>query len=376
MMARVTASTDLPHNLVPDRPVPPAPRTSRTLVEVHVIGAVSLALALAALWLVWMLARPIALLVAAIILANALEPLADWLTRSMRRPLAIALIYLVLFALSIAGIGLVIPTITAQFDRFTDDLPALIERGQQLVAQWGPVVSSITSTTTQSATGGWGTLAAMPLVIASSALEVVLVVFLSLYWLIALPTLRGFLLSLLPPAGVGEARGVLHEIGETMGGYVRGILIEATLVGVLVFTAMWLLGVRYPGLLAMLAAFGEFVPYVGPIIAAVPAITLALFESPTQALIVLGLYLALQILEGYVLFPIVVGSQSEIPPLLIIVGLLAGGAIGGVLGALVAIPVAGALRVIILRVVAPWVRRQTGGTERVLRSDEQLADAE
>jgi predicted PurR-regulated permease PerM len=175
---------------------------------------------------------------------------------------------------------------------------------------------------------------------------------------------------------VGEARGVLHEIGETMGGYVRGIVLEATLVGVLVFAAMWLLGVRYPGLLAVLAAFGEFVPYVGPIIAAVPAITLALFESPTHALIVLGLYLALQILEGYVLFPIVVGSQSEIPPLLIIVGLLAGGAMGGVLGALVAIPVAGALRVIILRVVAPWVRRLTGGTERVLRSDEQLAASE
>jgi predicted PurR-regulated permease PerM len=263
------------------------------------------------------------------------------------------------------------PTITDQLGRFTDDLPALIERGRQFVAQWGPMVSSISSSTTQSATGGWGTVATVPLVIASSALEVVLVVFLSLYWLIALPTLRGFLLSLIRPADVEKARDVLHEIGQTMGGYVRGILIEATLVGVLVFVAMWLVGVRYPGLLAALAAFGEFVPYVGPIIAAVPAITLALFESPTQALIVLGLYLTLQILEGYVLFPIVVGSQSEIPPLLIVAGLLAGGAMGGVLGALVAIPVAGALRVVILRVVAPWLRHQTGGTERVLHADER-----
>ena len=370
-MAGVEVPAQEPYVWTPDRPSEETRVLRRRAVEGHIVGAVSLAVALALLWLTWMLARPIALLLAAIILANALEPVADTLTRHMRRPLAIAAIYLVLFGLTIAVIGLVMPTITDQFDRFTEDLPALIERGKQFVAQWGPMVSSISGSTTQSATGGWGTVATVPLVIASSALEVVLVVFLSLYWLIALPTLRGFLLSLIRPADVEKTRDVLHEIGQTMGGYVRGILIEATLVGALVFVAMWLVGVRYPGLLAALAAFGEFVPYVGPIIAAVPAITLALFESPTQALIVLGLYLTLQILEGYVLFPIVVGSQSEIPPLLIVVGLLAGGAMGGVLGALVAIPVAGALRVVILRVVAPWLRRQTGGTERVLHADER-----
>jgi predicted PurR-regulated permease PerM len=370
-MVAPVMSTPTPHNRLPDRPAEPVVPTRRRTIEGHVAGAVSLALALAFLWLVWMLARPIGLLLAAIILANALEPLADFLTRFMRRPLAIAAIYLLLFALTALAIVLVIPTITGQFRQFAEDLPALIERGQQLVARWGPMVSSISSSTAQSATGGWGTLATLPLTLASSVLEVVVVVFLSLYWLIALPTLRGFLLSLMRPSHVGEARGVLHEVGQTMGGYVRGILIEATLVGALVFIAMWVLGVRYPGLLAALAAFGEFVPYVGPIIAAVPAITLALFESPTQALIVFALYLVLQILEGYVLFPLVVGSQSEIPPLLIIVGLLAGGAIGGVLGALVAIPVAGALRVVILRVVAPWLRGQTGGTESVLRRDEE-----
>ena len=370
-MAGVETPADESYVWLPDRPSEESRVLRRREVEGHIVGAASLTIALALLWLIWMLARPIALLLAAIILANALEPFADTLTRHRRRPLAIAAIYLVLFGLTIAVIGLVMPTITDQLGRFAEDLPALIERGRQFVAQWGPMVSSVSSSTTQSATGGWGTVAAVPLVIASSALEVVLVVFLSLYWLIALPTLRGFLLSLIRPADVEKARDVLHEIGQTIGGYVRGILIEATLVGVLVFVAMWLVGVRYPGLLAALAAFGEFVPYVGPIIAAVPAVTLALFESPTQALIVLGLYLTLQILEGYVLFPIVVGSQSEIPPLLIVAGLLAGGAMGGVLGALVAIPVAGALRVVILRVVAPWLRQQTGGTERVLHADER-----
>ena len=100
-------------------------------------------------------------------------------------------------------------------------------------------------------------------------------------------------------------------------------------------------------------------PVVGPILAAAPAILIALLESPTLALMVLGFYVALQLIEGYVLFPLVVGSQSEIPPLLIIVGLVAGGAVGGALGALVAIPLAGALRVVVVRGVAPAIRRRT-----------------
>jgi putative heme transporter len=331
-------------------------------VNGHVLGAVALALSLALLWLAWLLARPIALVLAAVILANALEPVADALARRMPRTFAIAAIYLALFgALAVAG-ALVVPSVVEQADALVENLPALIERGRELLARLGPAVGGLGGSAAQTATSGGGgsTLLSLPLAVASSALEVVLVVFLSLYWSIAMPTLRAFALSLVPPDEKGELRTVLREIGETMGGYVRGVLIQSALIGVLVFAGLSVIGVRYAGVLAVLAALGEFVPYVGPIAAAVPAVLLALLESPTQALVVLGFYLVLQIVEGYVLFPLVVGSQSEIPPLLIIVGLLAGGAVGGVLGALVAIPLAGALRIVALRIVAPAIRRRTG----------------
>jgi hypothetical protein len=80
-------------------------------------------------------------------------------------------------------------------------------------------------------------------------------------------------------------------------------------------------------------------------------------------------YLLLQIVESYILFPLVVGSQSDIPPLLIIVGLLAGGAIGGVLGALVAIPVAGATIWRKTTLSAPAIRERTGGLEGLSHAD-------
>jgi predicted PurR-regulated permease PerM len=187
-----------------------------------------------------------------------------------------------------------------------------------------------------------------------------------------MPTLRAFFISLLPPEDTHQTRSVLEEIGQTMGGYLRGVLIEALLITVIVFLGLWLIGVQYPLALAALAGIGEFLPYVGPLMAAAPAVLLALLESPTQAVVVVGFYVVLQLVEGYVLFPIVVGNQSEIPPLLIILGLLAGGAVGGVLGALVAIPVAGALRIVVLRVIAPEIRRRTGGIERSPKVEERL----
>lgn len=353
----------------------------RRTVSGHVLGAITLAASLALLWLAWMFARPLALLAAAIILANALEPLVDFLMRWMRRTFAIATIAItVVVAVVIVG-AIVVPNVRGQVHEAAQSLPTLIERGQQLAQQWIPVTGGIGQALLQSSgnegsdggsgksgdggSGGSG-LTSLPLAIVSSAFEAMLVVFLSLYWLAAMPSLRAFFISLLPPDRTGQTRAVLEEIGATMGGYVRGVLLEASLIATIVFFGLWIIGVPYPLALAVLAGIGEFMPYVGPIMAAAPAVLLALLESPTLALIVLGFYVVVQLLEGYLLFPFVVGNQSEIPPLLIIVGLMAGGAVGGVLGALVAIPLAGALRIVVLRVVAPAIRRRTHGFDEPL----------
>ncbi len=113
-------------------------------------------------------------------------------------------------------------------------------------------------------------------------------------------------------------------------------------------------------MLALLAALGEFVPVVGPIAASVPAIVIALLDSPLKALLVLAFYAVVQLAESYLLLPNVMRTQSDIPPLLVLFALAAGGAIGGILGALVAIPLAGAIQVLVVRVLAPTVRRWTG----------------
>jgi predicted PurR-regulated permease PerM len=107
----------------------------------------------------------------------------------------------------------------------------------------------------------------------------------------------------------------------------------------------------------------EFIPYVGPFISGALMVGIALSQSLTLALIVLAFAIVLQEIEGHLIIPMVMRSQTDIPPLLAVIALFAGATIGGLVGALTAIPLAVALRVLVRRVVAPAVRRQTGAPQ-------------
>lgn len=145
-----------------------------------------------------------------------------------------------------------------------------------------------------------------------------------------------------------------------MGGFVRGVVIDAIIMGMLAFIGLSLIGINNPLLLSVITMFGEFVPIVGPIIAAVPVVLIALLQSPGNALLALGLYIVLEQVEGHLLTPNIMRSKTSISQVLILFALMAGGTIGGILGALIAIPLAGALRVLVVEVVAPAIRQQTG----------------
>ncbi len=162
-----------------------------------------------------------------------------------------------------------------------------------------------------------------------------------------------------------------------MGGFVRGVVIDAAIIGALVYIGLLVIGVKYTLALALIAGLGEVVPIVGPIVGAIPALLVALLDSPTQALIVAGFFLAVQQIESNIVTPFVMRSQTDIPPILTLLALLVGGALGGIFWALVAIPVAGALRVLVLHLVAPAIRRWTGAPgpdAAVARRDEARQD--
>jgi predicted PurR-regulated permease PerM len=328
-----------------------------------VVQAATLALAFGLLFVVWLLVHPLALLWMAIVIATALAPAVSLFERRLPRLLSILLVYLILLLVA-GGIGWAVSLLLAgQAAKLVANAPSLLDQTQQWLGRsqlrtFGDeqLLNSLLPGVDQFA----DVLISLPVRIVSTAAELVLVLVISLYWLIAVPRLRLFVLSLFPVSLHHEVDVLLQETGQTMGGYIRGSVMNGVAVGGCVYVGLLILGVDYPLVLALVAGLGELVPIAGPIIAAVPALAIALAQSPLKALIVLAFYVVLQQLENHILVPNIMSRQAHMSPLLVIVAFVAGVALGGILGALVAISLAGALQVVVVRVLAPAIRRMTG----------------
>lgn len=336
------------------------PREGPTWRSVPQLAA-ALALGIGGLYLLRILIAPIAYLVLAITIGEALAPLVERLQRRLPRGLAIGVVYACL-AVVVGLLGwIVVPGLISQGQELAQRAPALIDQARDLAARVNRVIGGQVGSLASAGLGRLaGVLVALPLQILGVLLDMVLILFLSIYWLSGAPALQRFFLSLFPADRRPRAADVLGDMGQAMGGYVRGAAINAVIMGALAYVGLLAIGVDYAVVLGVLTMLGEPVPYIGPIIAAVPVVLVALLDSPTKALLAIALYTALQQLEGNVLTPYIMRRQTEVPGALVLFALLAGSAVGGLLGALVALPVAGAVRIFAVQVIAPAVRRRTG----------------
>lgn len=321
------------------------------------IAGIALALAVGMLGSLWLLARPLTLLLIAIVIAQVLAPIVARLERLLPRNAAIVVVYVGL-TLVVGGIGwLILPSLVDQGQSLVTNAPDLVARSREWLNGIDPESADRVTGAVQSGIDRFSNvLLSLPFTIFSSVIDVVLVFFMSVYWLIASPALSRFALSLFPAHHRPRADTVLKTMGQTMGGYVRATAINGVIIGVLTYAGLLVIGVEYTLVLAVLAGLGEFLPVVGPILAAIPAIAIALVESPQQAIIVTVFFVLLQQLESNLLVPLIMRHQADVPPLLSLFALLAGSALGGLLGALIAIPLAGALRVLVVQVLVPAER--------------------
>ena len=316
------------------------------------------------------IARPIGLLVVAVAIAEALEPAVDSLSRRMPRGLAITVVYLLLGAAAVGVAWILVPTILSQGQELVRRVPQLAEQARRWTergdAALGIQISVLFATAPERLSR---LLVALPFRVFGVALDVLLVGFLSAYWIVGSPGLKRFVLSLLPEHQRESSDTTLRMIGQSMGGYVRGSAINALIMGALAWLGLALIGVPYALMLGTITLLLEPIPILGPILAAIPVIVVAFLQSPSLALVALGLYVALQQIEGQILTPNIMRRQTDMPQTLVIFAVIAGGAIGGLLGILAAIPLVAALRVVAIRVVAPAVRRGTGAAPALPPTD-------
>jgi predicted PurR-regulated permease PerM len=332
--------------------------------------AIAVALGIGVVQAIGLVARPLELLVIAITVAEALAPLAERLAHRLhRRTLAIVLVYLAVLAGVVLLGWLVVPPLVSQGYQLASRAPDMVATFRDWASRW----SGVTGEQMIRALGDWpgrlGTLiVSLPFQIFSTLVQISFVVFLSIYWLIGGPTIRLFTLSLVPEPRRDGADRVLREMGQAMGGYVRGAAINGLILGALAWVGLSLIGVPYTVMLAVLTMIGELVPVVGPTVVGGIVVGIALMHSLTKALIAAALYTALVQLEGHILTPNIMRRQTHVPQALVLFAIVVGAALGGLPGVLVSIPAAAALRVLVVRVLAPAERRLAEGGTAVERS--------
>jgi predicted PurR-regulated permease PerM len=359
----------------PDQPAaasaepPPAPGVSRVVIR-RWVQLVLLPLGLLGLWELARAAGTLFLvLVIACLVALILAPPVRILHRVMPRGLAILSVYLGLVAV-VVGVGfLLVSPVTTQIRHFEHNLPELTrhanrdltnlqtflnkrgikvhltKQGQSalttlqkdVLKRSGAIVDFSRGLLTEFVTVGF---------------DLVLILVLSIYMLVYGRQIGGLVRRLMPPGDGTTEDDYPRLVQHAVSGYVRGQLIFSLVMGgsatLMLYVFGWLgifpAGSSYAAFFGAFYGLMEFIPYVGPIIGPIPALLVALFENPLSAVWLLIGFIGLQQLEGHVISPQVFGHALRINPIVIIVSLLIGDALYGIVGALVALPVAAVIR--------------------------------
>lgn len=212
--------------------------------------------------------------------------------------------------------------------------------------------------------------------VAEVALAFATVLTLVYFWLVEHARWQRYVLAYLPADRRRGARRAWIEIEARLGSWVRGQLVLMGAIGLATGIAYSLLGVPGALLLGLIAAVAEAIPIVGPLLGAVPAVLVAATVSPELALVVAGVYAVLQLVEGSVLVPLVMRHAIGISPFLVLVSLLIGGAAGGLVGALIAVPVAASIEIVLSRLQAREmpVAQDPAGIETPDEPDERVGE--
>jgi len=294
----------------------------------------------------------------AVILASGLQPIIDWLRGRLpigRGP-TILIVY-GLFLATVVGLAVVVvPTALAQAQRVAASVPTTLDQARTWAATLEPaalsrtvtaLIDEIAATVRSAGVAQPDQVLAVGLTVAQTIMVLLTLLTVVYFWLTERARLQRYILAFVPRDRRGNSHRAWNAAETRLGRWVRGELILMGAIGLGTSVAYTLLGVPAALLLGLFAALAEAIPIVGPLIGAIPAVLVAATVSPQLALVVAGVYVVLQIIEGNVLVPIVMRNTIGISPFLVIISVLIGGAAGGFAGALLAVPIAAVGEIVI-----------------------------
>jgi predicted PurR-regulated permease PerM len=295
-----------------------------------------------------------------IFLSLALNPAVEWFMRRgvKRRGAAAGLTYAVAIG-AIVGIGfLFIPTLVNQVNDFVQALPGYVDdltkgRGRlgflqtkyQIVDK---VREAVRSGGASKVLGLTGTAISITKSVITLVVATLTITFLTFFMLLEGPAWMERFYALLPEGSQARWRRVGYDVYRTVGGYVTGNLLISLIAGTLTTIILLILGVPFAVALGVIVAILDLIPLAGATIAAIIIGTVAFLHSITAGIVVVVFFIAYQQIENHFLQPVIYGRTVQLSPLAVLISVLIGAKLAGILGALGAIPVAGAIQVLLL----------------------------
>ena len=290
----------------------------------------------------------------------------------LRIPRAAALVLIYVAALAvIVGTGwLVIPPLFGQVATFAERAPEYVERYEDLrdtyedlrgdypaLRSFDAQVSRIGGSIAERA---GDRLVDLPSELFELLLDLLSVFVISMLLVAGRERIASFGLSLVHPSDRERVRDIGTKMWIRIGAYLRAKVIVMAIVGAITYVALLVIGVPFAVPLAIVVAFGEVIPRVGPWLARIPLLGVAALEGLTTLGLTFLASVVIQNLKGYVISPVVEGEQLDLHPLVVFVSVLVGAALFGVAGAFIAVPAAAMVELVFAEVVVPWRRRRIG----------------
>ena len=339
--------------------------------EVSPATMLRLVLVAACLWLLVRLWPVFLVLVVALLIVGTMSPAVGWMeARRVKRGVGIAIVFTLLFVIATLAVTLTVPSLLAQAAALVGQEPAFRARLSEYLAlsnltaplaHWLRNLKYDAPAIVVSATAFAVSMQIIAIIAYGAS-----AIFLALYIMIDRDRLRGGLFAVVPRSHHIRLARVMMNLETIVGSYIRGQLITSLSIAVFSFILLLLCGVPNPMALAVFAGLADVLPYIGALLTIVPMVLAALPLGPVVVAVVLVVMLAYEEFESRVLVPRIYGRALRLPSSVVLFALLAGGTLMGILGALLALPVAATVMMLIeeLRVELPGQQEQVSDTEQ------------
>ena len=328
-----------------------APQPNPLIIPVRTI--VRVVLAIFVIWLVLELRHIVLLVVVAFLVAAALAPPVHRLEgRGWPLGAAVGAVVSVIVGLIAVAVWFLIPQLVAQGEALVDNMPGYIDQAQVFLRRYPALNERVQEAFAPAAEeGASGDLPVSQVLalgtgIVQRLVETFLVLVIAVYLLLEGERIGRVVQRYLNPVQRIKFRRAMPEFVAVVSGYVVGQLITSLLFGIFAYVTLLAVGAPQPLLLAVLAAFMDAIPVVGVPVATIPAVLAAMTVSVPAAITVLVLYLVYQQIENYLIVPRIYGKTLRVSPLSILLAILVGAELLGIMGVLLALPLAAAIPII------------------------------